>query len=109
METASSAGGAAVFAAILTAVLPNTLEDLLALALCAALSYASFLNWPLKRADLKASIAEQYTDLGTRLDAELVSELQQGCDKLRAEVVACLLYTSPSPRDRTRSRMPSSA
>ena len=26
-----------------------------------------------------------------------------------AELNACLLYTSPSPRDRTRSRMPSSA
>ena len=26
-----------------------------------------------------------------------------------AKAVACLLYTSPSPRDRTRSRMPSSA
>ena len=26
-----------------------------------------------------------------------------------AELEACLLYTSPSPRDRTRSRMPSSA
>ena len=26
-----------------------------------------------------------------------------------APVIACLLYTSPSPRDRTRSRMPSSA
>ena len=25
------------------------------------------------------------------------------------EIAACLLYTSPSPRDRTRSRMPSSA
>ena len=25
------------------------------------------------------------------------------------ESLACLLYTSPSPRDRTRSRMPSSA
>ena len=25
------------------------------------------------------------------------------------EVNSCLLYTSPSPRDRTRSRMPSSA
>ena len=25
------------------------------------------------------------------------------------EIVPCLLYTSPSPRDRTRSRMPSSA
>ena len=24
-------------------------------------------------------------------------------------IEACLLYTSPSPRDRTRSRMPSSA
>ena len=27
----------------------------------------------------------------------------------RIAVVTCLLYTSPSPRDRTRSRMPSSA
>ena len=26
-----------------------------------------------------------------------------------AQRVTCLLYTSPSPRDRTRSRMPSSA
>ena len=26
-----------------------------------------------------------------------------------ATIVGCLLYTSPSPRDRTRSRMPSSA
>ena len=25
------------------------------------------------------------------------------------EIDSCLLYTSPSPRDRTRSRMPSSA
>ena len=28
---------------------------------------------------------------------------------LEAQDYACLLYTSPSPRDRTRSRMPSSA
>ena len=27
----------------------------------------------------------------------------------RADNTICLLYTSPSPRDRTRSRMPSSA
>ena len=26
-----------------------------------------------------------------------------------AQISTCLLYTSPSPRDRTRSRMPSSA
>ena len=30
-------------------------------------------------------------------------------DLTRADSDACLLYTSPSPRDRTRSRMPSSA
>ena len=30
-------------------------------------------------------------------------------DPERGDVVICLLYTSPSPRDRTRSRMPSSA
>ena len=28
---------------------------------------------------------------------------------VRQKLNACLLYTSPSPRDRTRSRMPSSA
>ena len=28
---------------------------------------------------------------------------------LRSMITDCLLYTSPSPRDRTRSRMPSSA
>ena len=28
---------------------------------------------------------------------------------LREQLYDCLLYTSPSPRDRTRSRMPSSA
>jgi len=30
-------------------------------------------------------------------------------DVLNAGICNCLLYTSPSPRDRTRSRMPSSA
>ena len=34
-------------------------------------------------------------------------EMTGGTDPHLAE--ACLLYTSPSPRDRTRSRMPSSA
>ena len=35
----------------------------------------------------------------------LIDELPED----QREVVRCLLYTSPSPRDRTRSRMPSSA
>ena len=33
----------------------------------------------------------------------------EGFDSLNESTDDCLLYTSPSPRDRTRSRMPSSA
>ena len=32
-----------------------------------------------------------------------------GADVSMAQQVVCLLYTSPSPRDRQKSRMPSSA
>ena len=39
---------------------------------------------------------EQYQDILTELEADFSNQ-------------GCLLYTSPSPRDRTRSRMPSSA
>ena len=35
--------------------------------------------------------------------------ITQGSTAMMLEVKTCLLYTSPSPRDRTRSRMPSSA
>ena len=35
--------------------------------------------------------------------------LALGEAKVRDYIKTCLLYTSPSPRDRTRSRMPSSA
>jgi len=41
-------------------------------------------------------LLEQRADLSTAIDTLLKD-------------IACLLYTSPSPRDRTRSRMPSSA
>ena len=36
-------------------------------------------------------------------------ELKITQQELAEKVGTCLLYTSPSPRDRTRSRMPSSA
>ena len=40
-------------------------------------------------------------------NAQSVAE-ELGCDVV-TDLDTCLLYTSPSPRDRTRSRMPSSA
>ena len=61
----------------------------------------------------------------TEVDPFLLADRQRGLDLDRAPVMrvtlldlgdgahqlvwTCLLYTSPSPRDRTRSRMPSSA
>ena len=37
------------------------------------------------------------------------TNINQIVDSLAQYPMGCLLYTSPSPRDRTRSRMPSSA
>ena len=51
---------------------------------------------------LQANIMQLTNSL---LEQRIVKELE---DNPTLEIV-CLLYTSPSPRDRTRSRMPSSA
>ena len=40
---------------------------------------------------------------------ELGYDVEEGQESGGAGAQGCLLYTSPSPRDRTRSRMPSSA
>ena len=39
----------------------------------------------------------------------LIGDNGAGKSTLIKVITGCLLYTSPSPRDRTRSRMPSSA
>ena len=41
--------------------------------------------------------------------AALADEIAGQMEALAAQAGACLLYTSPSPRDRQKSRMPSSA
>ena len=35
--------------------------------------------------------------------------IREGCSVCHSQQVRCLLYTSPSPRDKRQSRMPSSA
>ena len=42
---------------------------------------------------------------------QIENKLEKDLEPWHLEVIneSCLLYTSPSPRDRTRSRMPSSA
>ena len=41
--------------------------------------------------------------------AHSVVELKSEIERMREQIQNCLLYTSPSPRDRQKSRMPSSA
>ena len=53
------------------------------------------------------------TDLSVRIDPEdlnqVIKEYQNTVTPLIRQFGGCLLYTSPSPRDATLSRMPSSA
>ena len=44
-----------------------------------------------------------------QLDPQLNSFITVTADQALEQAKACLLYTSPSPRDRQKSRMPSSA
>ena len=46
---------------------------------------------------------------GTKYRGQFEERIKAVMDEIRKVKNVCLLYTSPSPRDRTRSRMPSSA
>ena len=61
----------------------------------------------IESSDLFAELGESFELKLFRLDAER-SELKDA-DALLGGASSCLLYTSPSPRDATLSRMPSSA
>ena len=64
----------------------------------------------IKEGALVKSISEDDEE-GEKDDKELEEDADKAFDAKRARQMAlpCLLYTSPSPRDRQKSRMPSSA
>ena len=81
-----------------------------ALAMAGAMSFslggAYGLSVQLAVENIANEILESQT---TDAKSMLTSYAQQLSNEIIKEGGACLLYTSPSPRDRTRSRMPSSA
>ena len=67
-----------------------------------------------RRLDRLESLKKEITDDGGEITiCETDVTKKTDCDNLVKQALdkygTCLLYTSPSPRDRTRSRMPSSA
>ena len=60
--------------------------------------------WDAFEAELEERIQSSYKTF-SQTDDPIVMQRMQGA----VHALTCLLYTSPSPRDRTRSRMPSSA
>ena len=60
-------------------------------------------KWEAEREDRKAEIKLKEAELGLEKNEAAKQDSSVGKSKI------CLLYTSPSPRDRQKSRMPSSA
>ena len=60
------------------------------------------------RLQLPAGAANPAPPVGPALGAKGVN-IMAFCKEFNAKTKDCLLYTSPSPRDRQKSRMPSSA
>ena len=96
--------GRTLFSGLVTAplVMPEVITGLSLLLLF--VSMAQLVGWPAERGMVTIWIA--HTTFSTAYVAIVVSgrlgELDQSIED-------CLLYTSPSPRDRQKSRMPSSA
>ena len=57
---------------------------------------------------LKFLVMDEYADMKPDVWEQILRPALAD-QKGSAMFIGCLLYTSPSPRDRTRSRMPSSA
>ena len=61
------------------------------------------------KAEIEGDMGDSHVGLQARLMSQALRKLTANIKRSNTLCIFCLLYTSPSPRDRTRSRMPSSA
>ena len=65
-------------------------------------------NYDMKQFEAQRADLERETELTNKVQ-DATFEYQQELRNIERLSIFCLLYTSPSPRDRQKSRMPSSA
>ena len=64
---------------------------------------------PDTNAPQSSDAGDESSDADEKIRHRVRKDVENEIHQIEDKVNACLLYTSPSPRDRTRSRMPSSA
>ena len=94
---------------LIDSIEPADTESSLNTCLALAVSKGDRFEWAIKKAT-ELGVTSVVPILSQRVDVRLSPERwQKKQEHWQQIVISCLLYTSPSPRDRTRSRMPSSA
>ena len=69
----------------------------------------TYRDYPGGTGAMTQALAEQEVDMAVLLTEGAIADLVKRRQTKLVKVYVCLLYTSPSPRDRQKSRMPSSA
>ena len=94
---------------VMTGEMPKLKSDILILMGISSLTY--FMATTFRREDIRnlKDRANHDDDNPAKAHALRARYTERLNTRIFPEITRCLLYTSPSPRDRTRSRMPSSA
>ncbi|MCO5576790.1 hypothetical protein L7F22_030610 [Adiantum nelumboides] len=79
-------GAAGLSASVLTSILPSTLEDLLALAICSAGGLVGVWNLPRRREEVKGKILQVAESFADQVKVAMVAEVRQSVSELRKEV-----------------------
>jgi len=98
MGTASAALGAPTVGLLVTSWLDNAVEDLVVVAVAAAASYASVINLPLRRSEIKAKIRTRVTDFVASVQERMQQQLAR---QLAASVSEIEVMVDPLERAAT--------
>ncbi|CAL8469427.1 g8968 [Coccomyxa elongata] len=86
LGSVTSAIGAGAVGVVLTWILPNTLEDVLAIVLAGLAGYVALLNLPLRRSEAKTKLERVANNFIKEVEERLKAELESSLDVCTVEV-----------------------